>query len=140
MVLEAALVPHQLLVALTSAPGLVVKRLLPPAVAEFPAKRLKLITKWLPVALLSTLMPPPPPGLAPPLPVALFPVIVTLVSVVVSPVGNPVEVARLFHNPAPSCAVLLLITVPWSIVMPAVVRIPPPRTRALFPFPEIVPP
>jgi hypothetical protein len=83
MVLDALFVPHQLLVAVTCAPGLVVKRLLPPAVALLPASRLKLITKKLPLALLSTFTPPPPPGLPPPAPVALWPVMVTLLSVVV---------------------------------------------------------
>src|SRR6266852_5957 len=99
MVLDAALVPHQLLVAVTAPPGFVVWRLLPPKVAVLPASRLKLITKELPLALLSTLMPPPPPGLRPPVPVALFPVMVTLESVVVSPEGNGTAVCKLLHNP-----------------------------------------
>jgi len=100
-----------LFVAVTAPPGFVVNRLLPArAGAVLPAIRLKLITKKLPLALLSTITPPPWPA-------AVFPVMVTLESVVVSPEGNPADIPRLLHNPAPSpvgvpVTALLLITVP----------------------------
>src|SRR2546427_12751314 len=89
IVLDAAFVPHQLFVAVTAPPGFVVNRLLPArAGAVLPAIRLKLITKKLPLALLSTITPPPWPA-------AVFPVMVTLESVVVSPEGNPADIPRL---------------------------------------------
>src|SRR5258708_1123293 len=101
MVLDAAFVPHQLLVAVTAPPGLVVKGVCP-GVGVLAGMRVKLMTKLLPLALLSTSMPPP-------FPVAVFPVIVTLESVVVSPDGNGTEVPRLLHKPAPSPAELPLM-------------------------------
>src|SRR6266567_8858707 len=70
MVVLAALVPHQLFVAVTAEPGAAawLTRLLAPATWDrLPAKRLKLMVAGLPAA----------PIKMPPAPEALFPVIVT---------------------------------------------------------------
>src|SRR6266567_2077732 len=86
MVVLAASVPHQLLVAVTAEPGTAtwLTRLLVPATWDrLPAKRLKLMVAGLPAAPIK--MPPPKPVPAPAVPEALFPVIVTLVSVALSP-------------------------------------------------------
>src|SRR5215467_12787591 len=84
----------------------------------------------------------------PPLPVALLPVIVTLVSVAVHVEAKGQLAAGFNKRPPPSWlawavlllpsvpAILPLITVPWSIDMEALVSIPPPNPAALFP--EIV--
>src|SRR5262249_22948419 len=71
----AALVPHQLLVAVTVVPWL--RRLLPFPPAVLPASRLKLMVMGPAVGN----VPPDPVKIPPPSPVALFPVIVTLVNV-----------------------------------------------------------
>src|SRR5438876_7442096 len=89
--------PHQLLVTsplLVPSPKLV--KLLPLA-AVLPASRLKWTTRWLAVAPEPTAKIPPPQLLTqfiPSEPVAVFPVMVTLESVVVS-------LSTLVHNPPP---------------------------------------
>src|SRR5215472_11245260 len=82
IVLEALLVPHQLFVAVTVVPWLL--RLLPLPLVVFPARRLKLMVSG-PSAGNAPLAPVEMP---PPLPLALLPVIVTLVSVAVSVLGG----------------------------------------------------
>jgi len=75
MVPPGELVPHQLFVAVIVL--LIFSRLLPVPPAVFPTNRLKLIVSG----------PPPlplPDAIPPPLPVAVFPVMVTFVSVTVS--------------------------------------------------------
>src|SRR6478609_1715714 len=87
IVVAAAFVPHQSSVALTVVPPFL--RLLPTPVAEFPARRLKVRVSG-PAA---GKTPALPVEIAPPLPVAVFPVMVTWVSVVwkVQAAGHPVE-------------------------------------------------
>src|SRR6266567_2531086 len=97
MVVLAALVPHQLLVAVTAEPGTAawLTRLAPATWDTLPAKRLKLMVAGLPAAPIK--MPPP-----------VFPVIATLVSVALSP-----ALPLLTQIPPPDApAVLPLITVP----------------------------
>src|SRR5882724_373528 len=104
--------------------------MLPPPAAVFPAKRLKLIVTG-PAPLLF------PEAMPPPFPVAVLPVIVTLVSVVES--GD--EVLR--YTPPPTCvpppfAPELLLAI---VVRPALASInrleelqmPPPSPEALLP-------
>src|SRR5215470_9045412 len=79
MVLEAAFVPHQLLVTGAAVPLLL--RLLPlPPLVVLPASRLKFIVSE-PLEGEALLLPLEMP---PPLPVALFPVICTFISVILS--------------------------------------------------------
>src|ERR1700746_3902672 len=73
IVLPAAFVPHQLLVAVTVAPAADCQSRLLPVCAVLPAKRLKLMVRLSPVPV-ETSMPPPNPVLA----LAAFPVIATL--------------------------------------------------------------
>src|SRR5437764_12226401 len=87
MVVAGVLVPHQLSVAVTAPPRLL--RLLPPVLAVFPARRLKLMVRSLGVFESTRIRPLWPPS-------AWFPVMVTWERVVVS--GLP----SLFHKPAPS--------------------------------------
>src|SRR5262245_45622643 len=121
IVLAAASVPHQLLVAVTTVPLLL--RLLPDPEVVLPARRLKLMVRG-PAAGAAPLLPVEMP---PPLPVALLPVIATLVKVAeqVSVAGQLAGAKVLIYSPPPSWpatglvpsvpATLLLITVPWSI-------------------------
>src|SRR5215471_11862432 len=99
IVLAGAFVPHQLLAAFEEALPPWKKKFLP-AGAELLAKRLAVMFRTAPVALLSRMPPPPPMGP----PEAEFPVIVTFWSVAVSLIA-------LYQSPPPSPPeVLLLMT------------------------------
>src|SRR5262249_14603770 len=120
-VLAAASVPHQLFVAVTTVPLLL--RLLPDAEVVLPARRLKLMVRG-PAEGAARLFPVEMP---PPLPVALLPVMATLVKVAeqVCPAGQLAGGKVSIYSPPPSWpatglvpsvpATLLLMIVPWSI-------------------------
>src|SRR5262249_50308626 len=120
MVLAAASVPHQLFVAVTTVPLLL--RLLPDAEVVLPARRLKLMVR----GPAEGAAPAFPVEMPPPLPVALLPVIATLVRVAeqVSAGGQLTGRRVLRYSPPPSWpatglvpsvpATLLLMIVPWS--------------------------
>src|SRR5690349_19414038 len=107
IVVLAALVPHQLFVAVTAVPPepFWLKRLLAPATWEILlAKRLKLMVAGIPAV--PTYMPPPTPVPVPAVPDALFPVIVTFVREALVP-----AFPLLYQTPPPDApAVLLLMT------------------------------
>src|SRR5437763_8664262 len=125
MVLATALVPHQLFVAVT-VPSMLL-RLLPKA-AVLPARRLNVMFN----------VPNPPLRLpteiAPPLPVVVLPVIVTLESVTESGffvfIKNPPPSFWFAMLPMP--ALLLLMIVPWSTSRLEEAQIPPPDPLALL--------
>ena len=109
MVELGLLVPHQLFVAVTAEPGAlagVARLLLPLTAALLPANRLKLMVAGLPAA--PTKTPPPTPVPEPAVPDALFPVIVTLDRVALSP-AFPLSTQTPPPDPP---AVLPLIAVP----------------------------
>src|SRR5215472_10441564 len=139
IVVAAALVPHQLLVAVTveGDPATGKSRLLPLG-ALLPARRLKLMLTTRLVS--APIQSPPPPGFVPLPPGVEFPVIVTFVMFRFSPEASNHTPAPLPPPapPPPVPAWLLLISAPVSITKPAEVSIPPPSPAALFP--EIDPP
>src|SRR5713101_6102079 len=134
MVELAAFVPHQLLVAVIVLSTF--SRLLPEVPAVFPASRLKLMVKFPPGVPVPEDMPPPRPF------AALLPEMVTLVSVTESVHAPGQPLADGFMKiPPPSLRfvmlavppLLLLMIVPWSISVLAVMLIPPPNPAAWLP-------
>src|SRR5258708_21755346 len=134
IVVLAAFVPHQLLVAAMVL--LMFSRLLPETPAVLPASRLKLMVKFPPPDTVPEEMPPPRPF------EALLPVMVTLVSVTESVHAPGQPLAEGFMKiPPPSVlfrtfalpALLLLMMLPWSTSRFARVLMPPPSPAAWLP-------
>src|SRR5215470_4355062 len=136
IVVEGALVPHQLLVALRVEPPPTtgISRFLPLG-ALLPANRLKCMFT---VCWFAPSQMPPPPGVAPAPPAAELPVIATFEMVRLSPIGAlnqiPPPLPPLAAPPPAVPAWLLEMIVPVSIVMVASRLSPPPSPAAWLPL------